>query len=198
MKKIIHLILLLSMVLFLCSCDTIDKALPSICMLSFCAFILIAIVCIAYNVSNQMEENRKHQAAQKAAKEKQKQQQKAHEEAQKKAAEEEARRQNTRCVICKQCSMGTTICQNCWQRSAVIKKELPLTKHSNYRETVHYHRFLMKNILDTETRFEAEMECIRLLAVADILNEKYFDASSFRQTHDFLIDLAEKQFTPMN
>lgn len=160
--------------------------------------ILISICILVYlKDKNEKEEaERKRIEEQKAQIEKErriKEKQRAEEEAKHKAEEE--RKLNTFCLICEKCSMGYLVCDDCYNRSKVLKKELPYKRISTYDNIHEYKNELMMKILNPETQFERETNCIKLLSVADILKNKYKESDAFDKTYNFFENINSDKTT---
>ena len=113
----------------------------------------------------------------------------ARREAQKKA-EEEARRK-TKCLICEKCSMGHAICDECYDRSQVLIKELPSKRTHTYDALNEYRKELMRKVVYPKTRFDRETDSIKLVSIADILKTKYCNAEAFQDIYEFFEDVIE-------
>lgn len=97
----------------------------------------------------------------------------------------------SKCLICQECSMGNAICDNCWNRSIALKKELPYKLTDTYEKINEYQKNLMLKVLYPETRFEKETCSTKLISIAIILKEKYSVEKAFQHTYEFLDDINE-------
>lgn len=114
------------------------------------------------------------------------------------AKEKEAWRQSTRCYICNGKSLGLKICDNCIERSHILKKELPLTKTKNYQTLVSFHQELIDKIIFAETKNDREFNSMRLFATSLILRDKYLVKNSLDDTYDFLKDIYHEDYSTSN
>lgn len=101
---------------------------------------------------------------------------------------EEEERKKAKCCICNDPSDGDTICSSCYECSKVIKKELPFEKTKNYDAVNKYYEELMIDAIVSDTQKEREAACLKLLALEDILDEKY-KKPAINKTIDFFYDL---------
>ena len=102
---------------------------------------------------------------------------------------EEQRKKETICCICGNCSMGKIVCQDCYNRSEVIEKEIPSHYTKNYLSTINFHKKTINNILDAKSKSKKEYYSILLIITSDILKEKYFVSEIWKNTFCFLQEL---------
>ena len=104
-------------------------------------------------------------------------------------------KQSTKCIICGECSMNNYFCENCWNRIPVIKKELPYSKIKDFETINKFKQELTDNIIFAESKYDQEFNAIRLMAVCEILKEKYFVSDAVETTRDFLEEISEYDYT---
>lgn len=96
---------------------------------------------------------------------------------------------NMTCLICEKLSNSEIFCKNCWDRSKVLKNELPKDKINTYEKINGYKSELMFNIINSEQEFNKKTDSIKLLSIAEILKNKYFEEDAFIDTYEFLKDV---------
>ena len=107
----------------------------------------------------------------------------------KKAIEEKENEEyinSTECSICREKSLGKKICDNCRKRSDVFVNELPKDKKSSYEKLINYRCDIKEKVINYETHPQREYLSIQLLAIDNILYDKYFDEKALQQDLDFL------------
>ncbi|MBE6531376.1 MAG: hypothetical protein E7679_04735 [Ruminococcaceae bacterium] len=103
---------------------------------------------------------------------------------------------STKCCICDKHSYGKYFCEDCLNRIPVLKKELPFAKIKNFETVSSFHQELIDNIIFSENKSEQEFNSIRLIAVSEILKEKYFVSDARNKAKTFLEKIAESDHTP--
>ena len=98
------------------------------------------------------------------------------------------------CAICEENSSGNIICDNCWNRVDNIQKDIPSSKKSSYEELYKYYSELKKEIIFFNTHHERELNSIKLLAISDILKDKYSDKKPIKEAQYFLDDFYELNY----
>ena len=90
-----------------------------------------------------------------------------------KRQEELERLRKIKCNICNQSSMGLPVCGNCIARSKILMNEIP-DKKINSHENIHkYRQDLFIGAINANTKIDRETNCIKLLAVVELLEKKY-------------------------
>ena len=103
-------------------------------------------------------------------------------------------KESTKCIVCKEHSEGKMFCQNCLNRVTVIKNELPQSKTKNFEKLNNFKQELMNKIVYSQSKYEREYNSIRLMAVSQILKDKYFTPSSINETATFLEEFSELNY----
>ena len=137
---------------------------------------------IAWGIVHAQKEKEREEEQQRIAEQKRRK-----EEAERKAEEEW--RKSTKCIICEEASDGHVICSDCWNRRLVIKKELPYKRVCTYELINEYKNELMYKIIFPETQLEREINSVKLLAVAEILDKKYCQSNALDKMQTFLEDV---------
>lgn len=156
----------------------------------------VAIIIFAlYKISNE-KENLERQEKLKVEKEQKEEAERIRaEELEKEEAEEaEETEEDTECCICGEYSEGYIVCENCFKRSKVLKKELPYEKINTYESLHEFRKNLMFKIIYPKTQFEKELNEVKLLTLADILKYKYKHARAFDEAYDFLIEANDESY----
>ena len=146
-------------------CGCAASCLPFLLVLTI-SFPIIIVMLIINGVSKDMDEKAKREK-----------------EEQERAAEAE-RRSKTKCHICDQPSDGDIICDSCFNCSQVIKKELPFNKTKDYDKINEFYEEQMLKAIKAEKETERESAFLKLLALEDILDEKY-EKSKWNKTISF-------------
>lgn len=122
---------------------------------------------------------------------------KKEEEAKRKEEEEKRRKEEAmrkiKCLICNKSSMGNAVCDDCYNRSKVLIKELPFKQIHTYDLLNEYRKNLMFKIIYPETQIDRETNSVKLLSVADILKNKYCHQDAFSDTYHFFSDIAKNK-----
>ena len=113
----------------------------------------------------------------------------------KEAQKEREWKESTKCNVCGKCSMGKMFCEDCLNRLPVIKKELPYVKTKDFDTLNKFKQELIDNIIFAESKYEQEYNSIRLMAVSEILKDKYFVSDVEEKTADFLEEIFENDYT---
>ena len=90
--------------------------------------------------------------------------------------------------------MGYLVCDNCFDRAEVIQKELPLQKIKNYELLCNFQQETIDKAIFAETKRDREFQCVRLLAIAHLLKNKYYVPDAFDETYTFLKDLYKEGY----
>lgn len=93
------------------------------------------------------------------------------------------------CFICGNVCEDSTVCHDCFERSKIIKDELPQERIETYEAIIQFRQELMSNIAFTKDNGQKELCCIRLLALSDILKYKYQENRAFERTNQFFKDV---------
>ncbi len=104
-------------------------------------------------------------------------------------------KESTKCGVCGKCSMGYCFCEDCLKRVEVIKKELPYVQTKDFDTINKFKQELIDNIIFAESKYDQEYNSIRLMAVSEILKEKYFVSDCIDETSDFLEEIAKQDYT---
>jgi len=142
-------------------------------------------------LQRQEEEERKRQEARKRQEEIER---KRREEEERKRREEEERKRNTFCCICGKCSMGLDICQNCFDRSEVLGEELPKPKIKNYEAVCQFYQETINKAVFADSKKDREFQSIRLIAITELLKQKYFVEDATDETRAFLMDFKKEEY----
>ena len=116
--------------------------------------------------------------------------QRRQEEAQRKFELERLRK--IKCKICEDSSYGEPICKNCEERSFILGKEFHSSKISNYDNIHKYRQELMLIAINADTKLKKEAACLRLVAIAELLETKYKESTK-KDVFDFFTDLKNIQ-----
>ena len=112
------------------------------------------------------EEQRKNEERQKA-----KEEQRRRAQAQREFEEERLRK--IKCRICGESSFGDPICHNCIERSKILSQEINSSRLNSYDNIHKYRQELMLSAINTENQIAKEAACLRLVALAELLETKY-------------------------
>lgn len=168
--------------------------------------ILTVIMIIISNIKQRekeakLQQEREERAAQLRQKQKEEETRikREQEEARKIKEEEERKHQewlnSTKCLICGEHSWGHYHCKDCWNRIPVIKKELPYSKIKDFETINKFKQELTDNVIFAESKYDQEFNAIRLMAVCEILKEKYFVSDAVEIARDFLEEILEYDYT---
>lgn len=94
------------------------------------------------------------------------------------------------CLICGK-PFGEPICENCIERSKVLINELPKNKTGTYEALNEYKKELIFEIITTDDEFKRKTDSVKLLSVADILQNKYYEEEAYKDAYTFLWDMSE-------
>ena len=113
----------------------------------------------------------------------------------KEARKEREWKESTRCIICGAHSWGHYHCKDCWNRIPIIKKELPYSKIKDFETINEFKQELTDNVIFAESKYDQEFNAMRLMAVCEILKEKYFVSDAVETARDFLKEISEYDYT---
>ena len=103
--------------------------------------------------------------------------------------------ENNKCAICGEISEKHIVCQNCYKRSYIIKDELPSNRTKTHDLIMQYRNDLMYKALLSENKYERETAKIKLIAIGDMLKNKYLVPSGIKEIISFMSDIQEGNLT---
>lgn len=103
--------------------------------------------------------------------------------------------ENNKCAICGEFSEKHIVCQNCYKRSYIIKDELPPNRIKTHDLIMQYRNDLMYKALLSENKYERETAKIKLIAIGDMLKNKYLVPSGIKEILSFMSDIQEGELS---
>ena len=103
--------------------------------------------------------------------------------------------ENNKCAICGEISEGHIVCRNCYNRSYILKDELPANRIKTHDLIMQYRNDLMYKALLSENKYEQETAKIKLIAIGDILKNKYLVQKGIKEILTFMSDIQEGNLT---
>ena len=169
------------------------------------AIIAIVVVIITNKKEREATEKAKIEAEEKAKIEVAAKEQRLKEQKEKeKVAREKARieyeaelqrKRSTKCIICKECSMGEKLCSNCKSRLDILQNKISKTDLLSYEALSKHLKYTKRNVINAESNDDRIYYSTYLLAIANQLNEKYYMETTLKEAYSLLEEYANIEFS---